>query len=55
MPLILKPWLLSNIRDSETKTVPERTREFLVFERAGVRVGVIGLVERLVFDLKLTC
>ncbi|KAF9070381.1 Metallo-dependent phosphatase-like protein [Rhodocollybia butyracea] len=40
------PWLLSNIIDTETSQVPAALREFEVIERAGVRVGVIGLVER---------
>ncbi|KAI0721526.1 Metallo-dependent phosphatase [Cerioporus squamosus] len=40
------PWILSNIIDTETSRVPEDLLEFYVFERAGVRVGVIGLVEK---------
>ncbi|KAI0362720.1 Metallo-dependent phosphatase [Trametes cingulata] len=40
------PWLLSNIIDTETSRVPEGLLEFHVFERSGVRVGVIGLVEK---------
>ncbi|KAI0371748.1 Metallo-dependent phosphatase [Pilatotrama ljubarskyi] len=40
------PWLLSNIIDTETSRVPEGLLEFYVFERSGVRVGVIGLVEK---------
>ncbi|KAI0807271.1 Metallo-dependent phosphatase [Fomes fomentarius] len=40
------PWILSNIIDTETSGVPEHLLEFDVFERAGVRVGVIGLVEK---------
>lgn len=45
----LQPWLLSNIVDTETSKVPSALQEFQVFERAGVRVGVIGLVEK--YDL----
>ncbi|KAF8630348.1 hypothetical protein AX15_002916 [Amanita polypyramis BW_CC] len=40
------PWVLSNIIDSNTSRVPEYLHEFKVFERAGLRIGVIGLVER---------
>ncbi|KAH9946326.1 Metallo-dependent phosphatase [Epithele typhae] len=40
------PWILSNIIDSETGNTPEALREFCVFERADVRIGVIGLVEK---------
>ncbi|EAU80500.2 hypothetical protein CC1G_11855 [Coprinopsis cinerea okayama7 len=39
------PWLLSNIIDTNTGKVPEPLREFHVLERAGVRIGLIGLVE----------
>lgn len=41
-----KPWLLSNIIDTQTSKVPEPLLEFVVLERVGVRVGVIGLVEK---------
>jgi len=37
---------LSNIIDTTTNQVPEYLKSFEVFERAGVRVGVIGLVEK---------
>ncbi|KZP23681.1 Metallo-dependent phosphatase [Athelia psychrophila] len=40
------PWLLSNIIDSNTSQVPESTQEFHVLERNGIRIGVIGLVEK---------
>ncbi|KAH9853979.1 Metallo-dependent phosphatase [Lenzites betulinus] len=40
------PWILSNIIDTETSRVPEHLLEFYVFERSGVRIGVIGLVEK---------
>ncbi|KAK0197572.1 Metallo-dependent phosphatase-like protein [Armillaria mellea] len=40
------PWILSNIIDITTSQVPERLHEFQVFERAGTRIGVIGLVEK---------
>ncbi|KAF9257781.1 Metallo-dependent phosphatase [Marasmius fiardii PR-910] len=39
------PWLLSNIVDTETSKVPESLHEFQVIERAGITIGVIGLVE----------
>ncbi|TEB36008.1 flagellar associated protein [Coprinellus micaceus] len=39
------PWLLSNIIDENTGRVPEGLKEYFVVERAGVRIGVIGLVE----------
>ena len=41
-----KPWILSNIIDTETSRIPEHLNEFCVFERAGIRIGVIGLVEK---------
>ncbi|KAJ7632241.1 Metallo-dependent phosphatase-like protein [Roridomyces roridus] len=40
------PWLLSNIVDSETGHVPENLSEFEVIERAGLRIGLVGLVEK---------
>ena len=46
-----QPWLLSNIVDSDTGKVPAHLKEFEVFERAGVRIGVIGLVEKFAFCL----
>lgn len=41
-----QPWLLSNIIDNTTNHVPEHLHEFVILERAGARVGVIGLVEK---------
>jgi len=43
---IHKPWVLSNIVDTTTNRVPESLREFLVLERRGLRIGIVGLVER---------
>ncbi|KAI0818817.1 Metallo-dependent phosphatase [Irpex lacteus] len=40
------PWLLSNIIDERTNKIPEPLLESIVLERAGVRIGVIGLVEK---------
>jgi 2',3'-cyclic-nucleotide 2'-phosphodiesterase (5'-nucleotidase family) len=40
------PWLLSNVIDANTGTSPEPLRRFYVTERAGVRVGLVGLVEQ---------
>ncbi|KAI0256509.1 Metallo-dependent phosphatase [Lactifluus subvellereus] len=40
------PWLLSNIVDTTTSQVPENLLEFYVLERRGVRIGLIGLVEK---------
>lgn len=40
------PWLLSNIIDDQTGKVPETMAELHILERAGVRIGFIGLVER---------
>ncbi|KIO34287.1 hypothetical protein M407DRAFT_16826 [Tulasnella calospora MUT 4182] len=40
------PWLLSNIKDTDTGGPPQGLSRFKVFERAGIRVGVIGLVEK---------
>ncbi|KAF8553765.1 Metallo-dependent phosphatase [Imleria badia] len=39
------PWLLSNIVDENTNSVPEHLHLFKVLERSSVRVGIIGLVE----------
>jgi len=46
MIFLHKPWLLSNIIDTNTNQVPEYLKPFEVFERAGVKIGVIGLVEK---------
>ena len=43
-----QPWLLSNIIDNTTSKVPEPLKEYEIFEREGVRIGVIGLVEEYV-------
>ncbi|TFK55022.1 Metallo-dependent phosphatase [Heliocybe sulcata] len=40
------PWLLSNIIDAETSRVPECLNEFIVVKRSGIRIGIIGLVEK---------
>ncbi|KAI0273835.1 Metallo-dependent phosphatase [Gloeopeniophorella convolvens] len=40
------PWLLSNIVDTTTSQVPEKFLEFYVLERRGIKIGVIGLVEK---------
>ncbi|OSD02817.1 Metallo-dependent phosphatase [Trametes coccinea BRFM310] len=40
------PWILSNIIDTETSRIPDHLHEYYVFERAGIRIGVIGLVEK---------
>ncbi|KAJ3993856.1 Metallo-dependent phosphatase-like protein [Lentinula boryana] len=40
------PWLLSNIIDTATSKVPNALKEFEILERSGVRVGIIGLVEK---------
>ncbi|KAF8163115.1 Metallo-dependent phosphatase-like protein [Crassisporium funariophilum] len=40
------PWILSNIIDTNTNRIPEHLQEFVVIERAAVRVGIIGLVEQ---------
>ncbi|TFK22412.1 Metallo-dependent phosphatase [Coprinopsis marcescibilis] len=40
------PWLLSNIIDEQTGNVPEPLKEFHIIERVGVKIGLIGLVER---------
>ncbi|WVR09253.1 hypothetical protein IAU60_006318 [Kwoniella sp. DSM 27419] len=39
------PWLMSNIVDKNTGQVPPPLKRYHVFERCGVRIGVIGLVE----------
>ncbi|RKP26244.1 Metallo-dependent phosphatase-like protein, partial [Syncephalis pseudoplumigaleata] len=40
------PWLLSNVFDSSTKAPLANGKEYVVVERAGIKIGVIGLVER---------
>ncbi|KAF9472767.1 flagellar associated protein [Pholiota conissans] len=40
------PWILSNIIDTTTSRTPEGLHEYAVVERAGVRIGFIGLVEQ---------
>ncbi|KAK7460444.1 hypothetical protein VKT23_009166 [Stygiomarasmius scandens] len=40
------PWILSNITDTNTSQVPAGLSEFQIFERAGLKIGVIGLVEK---------
>ncbi|TFK22405.1 Metallo-dependent phosphatase [Coprinopsis marcescibilis] len=40
------PWLLSNILDEDTGTIPKPLKEFHIVERAGLRIGLIGLVEK---------
>ncbi|TFL07384.1 Metallo-dependent phosphatase [Pterulicium gracile] len=40
------PWLLSNITDTETGRVPGGLKEFVILEKAGLRIGIIGLVEK---------
>ena len=42
--------MLSNIVNTTTGEVPQGLKEFEVFERAGVRVGIIGLVEKYVLS-----
>jgi 2',3'-cyclic-nucleotide 2'-phosphodiesterase (5'-nucleotidase family) len=37
--------VLSNIIDNTTSKVPEYLKEYEIFERGDVRIGVIGLVE----------
>ncbi|TCD68923.1 hypothetical protein EIP91_009474 [Steccherinum ochraceum] len=44
--ILILPWLLSNVVDTTTGRVPEPLHEFQVLERAGVRIGVIGLIEK---------
>ena len=42
----MQPWLLSNVIDKETSRVPEPLKEFIVLEKAGMKVGIIALVEK---------
>jgi 2',3'-cyclic-nucleotide 2'-phosphodiesterase (5'-nucleotidase family) len=44
----LQPWLLSNVIDNRTSQVPKHLHEFQILERANVRVGIIGLIEKYV-------
>ncbi|CAK5279486.1 unnamed protein product, partial [Mycena citricolor] len=41
----LQPWISSNIIDVDTSEVPPSLNAFQIFERSGLRIGVIGLVE----------
>ncbi|OCF34141.1 hypothetical protein I316_04090 [Kwoniella heveanensis BCC8398] len=40
------PWLMSNIVDQNTGKVPPPLKRYHIFQRCGVKVGVIGLVEQ---------
>ncbi|ODN74799.1 hypothetical protein L202_07114 [Cryptococcus amylolentus CBS 6039] len=40
------PWMLSNIVDINTGVQPETLQKYHIFERCGVKIGVIGLVEQ---------
>ena len=40
------PWLLSNIVDSNTGKQPDIVQRFVTFEKKGVKIAVIGLVEK---------
>lgn len=42
------PWLLSNVVDANTGTSPAPLHRFVVTERCGVRIGLVGLVEEYV-------
>ncbi|WWD20985.1 hypothetical protein CI109_105465 [Kwoniella shandongensis] len=40
------PWLLSNIIDENTGRQPEPLRRYWITERCGIKIGIIGLVEK---------
>ncbi|KAF8509902.1 Metallo-dependent phosphatase-like protein [Gautieria morchelliformis] len=40
------PWILSNIYDTDSGNVPDTLQEFVVLERPGLKIGIIGLVEK---------
>ncbi|RKP02582.1 hypothetical protein CXG81DRAFT_10609, partial [Caulochytrium protostelioides] len=40
------PWVLSNVLDASTGGIVANCREYVVLERGGLRIGVIGLMER---------
>jgi len=40
------PWLLSNIIDEKTGNNPEGVHRFVIKERCGVKIGIVGLVEQ---------
>lgn len=40
------PWLLSNVIDANTGGSPAPLKPYVVMERCGVRVGIVGLVEQ---------
>jgi len=39
-------WILSNIIDTNTGTTPSGLNEYMTFSRGGIKVGVIGVVEK---------
>lgn len=42
--------MLSNVIDNATGCTPEHVQEYHIIERAGVRIGVIGLIEKYVIN-----
>jgi 5'-nucleotidase len=40
------PWLLSNVFDTETGGPLAGGKDHLILERAGLKIGFIGLVEK---------
>ena len=40
------PWLLSNVFDSSTNAPLANGKEYVVVERANLKIGIIGLVEK---------
>lgn len=49
------PWLLSNVYDRQTGNRMGDAEEYLIFHRAGVKIGVFGLAEKEWLDVLLTC
>ncbi|CAG8612176.1 52_t:CDS:2, partial [Racocetra fulgida] len=40
------PWLLSNVVDSKTDESPAGSKKFVVLEKGGLKLGIVGLVEK---------
>ncbi|KAF8601706.1 Metallo-dependent phosphatase [Ceratobasidium sp. AG-I] len=38
-------WIISNVIDTKTNRVPEGLEEYVIIERGGVKIGVIGVIE----------
>jgi 2',3'-cyclic-nucleotide 2'-phosphodiesterase (5'-nucleotidase family) len=46
------PWVLSNIIDHEVGG-PAAGQKFIVLERSGMKIGILGLVEKYMFPMNI--